>query len=231
MISKITSNLIFVIVRFLNLTYRYRYHQNEGIINLENKNMILGIWHQNLLAGILAQMGKTHIVIISKSKDADPVAHVCKKFGHIVVRGSSKNTNINKGGKQAKDEMIEFLKKGFPGAITVDGPKGPAFKAKPGIVDMAIKANANIVPYAIGLSSFWQFKSWDQFRLPKPFSKILISYGNPIDISDGDKSFGIYQMLIETSLNNQTAIANLEIFNWEQYSKINWFNKSNTERI
>jgi lysophospholipid acyltransferase (LPLAT)-like uncharacterized protein len=223
-INKLISTLIFILVRLLNSTYRYRYDRNEVMLNLKNKKIILAIWHQNLLAGILAQTGKPHIVIISKSKDADPVARLCKKLGHILVRGSSKKLGVNKGGKLAKDEMIEFLKKGFPGAITVDGPKGPAFKVKPGIIDMAKKANALIIPYAIGLSSFWQFKSWDQFRLPKPFSKILISYGDPIDVSNENKTFSDFQVLVESKLKSQAEIVNSKILSWNKFSKFNWFN-------
>ncbi|MBC7538522.1 MAG: lysophospholipid acyltransferase family protein [Bacteriovorax sp.] len=222
-INNVISTLIFAFVRLLNLTYRYRYDRNEVMLNLKNKKIILAIWHQNLLAGILAQTGNPHIVIISKSKDADPVARVCKKLGHIMVRGSSRKLGANKGGKLAKDEMIEFLKKGFPGAITVDGPKGPAFKVKPGIIDMAKKANALIIPYAIGLSSFWQFKSWDQFRLPKPFSKILISYGDPIDVCNENITFADFQVLVELKLKLQAEIVNREIFCWKKFSKLNWF--------
>lgn len=223
LIQKIISYLIYVATYLLHLTYRYRYHQNEVIANLRDKNFILAIWHQNLLAGILAQTGKPHIVIISKSKDANPVAFVCQKLGHFIVRGSSKKGDLNKGGRLAKDEMIEYLKKGFPGAITVDGPKGPAFVVKPGIIDMAKKANALIVPYAISFSSFWEFNSWDRFRLPKPFSKILISYGNPVDLFDENKSFSDCQVLVEDSLKNQTKIVNDNILNWKKFSKFNWF--------
>jgi lysophospholipid acyltransferase (LPLAT)-like uncharacterized protein len=181
----------------------------------------LAIWHQNLLPGILAQTGNPHIVIISKSRDADPVAYACKKLGHMIVRGSSKRGDVDKGGKLAKEKMIDFLKKGLPGAVTVDGPKGPAFEVKPGIIDMAKKANVPIIPYAIGLSSFWEFKSWDKFRLPKPFSKILISYANAIEVHDENLTFINYQTLIEEALRLQSEIANSKIPSWNLYSKIN----------
>lgn len=178
------SLLLYAISRLLHSSYRYRFSGNLILQNLKknNQNFIFSIYHQNLLAGILAQTGYAHIVIVSQSKDAEGVAYACKKLGHKVVRGSSKKGNNNKNGKVAKDEMIERLKEGYPGAVTVDGPKGPAFKAKPGIIDMAIKSGSVIVPYIVQPESFWEFKSWDKFRLAKPFSKIFISYGEPISI-------------------------------------------------
>ena len=169
----------------------------------------------------MAQTGKSHIVIISKSKDAAPVAFVCKKLGHITARGSSRRNGVEKGGKEALEEMVEYLKQGFAGAITVDGPKGPAFKVKPGIISIAQKANTTIVPYVIELSSYWQFKSWDKFRLPKPFSKVLISYGAPIDVSDKSIDFSEYQRLIEESLNTQSEIAQKRMVEWRQIPKLN----------
>ena len=208
----------------MNSTFRYHFDQNEMIQKLGNRNYVFAIWHQSLFAGILAQTGKPHIVIISKSKDAEPVAFLCKKLGHISVRGSSKKAGApDKGGKLAKDEMIEYLKNGYPGAITVDGPKGPAFMVKAGIIDMAQKANVAIVPYTLASSSYFEFKSWDRFRIPKPFAKILVSYGEPIDLSNESISFEDYRLQVENSLLKETKLVSEKILNWEDYSDKNWF--------
>jgi lysophospholipid acyltransferase (LPLAT)-like uncharacterized protein len=210
-------------LRFLKLTYRFRYEGNERLRALAGQNFILAIWHQNLLAGILAQTGKKHIVIISKSKDGDPVAYACARLGHEIVRGSSRKGEVNKGGHEAKEGMIEQLRLGFPGAITVDGPKGPAFKVKPGIINMARSAHTMIVPYTLSFSAYWQFKSWDSFRLPKPFSKILISYGAPLNVLDVGEDFNDQLLKLETALLEQTKKVDGEMINWESHSKKNWF--------
>ena len=150
--TRILSILIYGVVRLCNLTYRFRY---VGLENLEKAKSLsgsggylLGIWHQNLFSGILAQTGQRFVVIVSRSKDAEPVAYTCRKFGHTVVRGSSRKGNVDKGGKAAAQEMIEVLKSGLPGSVTVDGPKGPAKKVKGGIIDMARKSNTSLVAYA-----------------------------------------------------------------------------------
>ena len=184
--------LIYYFVRLLNSTYRYKF---VGLDNIEAaKSMsatgsyILAIWHQNLLQGILAQTGSQHVVIVSKSKDAEPVSFTCKKLGHFVARGSSRNkAGVDKGGKAAMDEMQEALKKGIPGALTVDGPKGPARFVKPGICSLALKTKIPIVPYMPIARKAWSFNSWDNFRLPLPFSIIDVYYGEPIGISEASE--------------------------------------------
>lgn len=79
-------------------------------------------------------------------------------------------------------EMIRLLKE-TPAAITVDGPVGPIFSVKPGVFKIAKESGKPIIPYLVYPSSFWTFsKSWDKFRFPRPFSKLLIVYGDPIFI-------------------------------------------------
>ena len=221
----LTSAFIFVITRLLHMSYRYRYENNGVLQTLKNnhQNFIFAIWHQNLFAGILAQTGLQHIVIVSKSNDAEPVAFTCKHLGHLVVIGSSRKGLVDKNGKEAKEEMIECLKDGHPGAVTVDGPKGPVFKVKPGIIDMAKKSKALLVPYVVCPQSYWQFKSWDSFRLPKPFSKILVSYGEPIKVNEDNESYEEDQTKLENALNTQTIQTQKNLTSWKSYSFHNWW--------
>lgn len=222
---KLLSVLIYGVVRFFHITYRYRYVGCEHLRVLadQKQNFILGIWHRYLFGGILAQSGLPHIVIVSKSKDAAPVAYVCKKFGHFVVRGSSKKGVVDKGGALAKAEMIHFLKEGRPGAVTVDGPKGPAFKVKPGIIDMARLSSSVIVPYTVVSNSYWQFKSWDQFQLPKPFAQCIVAYGKPLTVATDVVDFSAYQIELEESLNALTVSANAALLKWNEARPHNWF--------
>ena len=228
MIVKFLFILIYGLTRLLQLTYRFRYDNNAAIQSLGSRNFILAIWHQSLFAGLLAQRGKKHVVIVSKSTDAQPVAFVAHQMGHVVTRGSSRKGAVDKGGKIAKEEMILELKKGIPGAVTVDGPKGPAFEVKPGIIDMAVKADVLIVPYVLAFSSYWEFKSWDRFRLPKPFSKILISYGSPLDVSDSSVD---QRLIVETALKNQAVIAENAMSKWNQYPRDNWWQSSGLRNL
>jgi lysophospholipid acyltransferase (LPLAT)-like uncharacterized protein len=108
------------------------------------------------------------------------VAVTCEKFGHHPARGSS-----TRGGKKAMIEIVKNMKKGFPGALTVDGPKGPAHMVKPGIIEIARLCRCAILPLSPYAEKNWVFKkSWDQFRIPKPFTKIIVVIGEPIFIGE-----------------------------------------------
>lgn len=174
--------LVYGLIRLLHWTYRFEFRgaaSVEQARRLGRGSYVFAIWHRDLFAGILAQTGTPHTVIISRSRDGDPVAFLCGRLGHVAVRGSSKKRGVDKGGKEAKDEMIERLKAGSPGAITVDGPSGPVHVVKPGVIEMARRAEVPIVPYVPVPARCWTFSSWDRFRLPKPFSKIYVYYGAP----------------------------------------------------
>lgn len=202
----LTSSLTwlgYALVRLLASTCRFRF---AGVAPVPApagcEGYILAIWHQNLFAGILAQTGRRHVVIISRSRDGDAVSFLCRRLGHTVARGSSKKGSVDKGGKQAKDEMIEVLRSGIPGAVTVDGPRGPVHEVKPGIIEMARLSGLPIVAYAALPARYWSFPSWDAFRLPKPFTRIDIHYGTPLHIP-GDtafEGFAEYQQRIAAEL-------------------------------
>lgn len=127
---------------------------------------------------------------------------LCELLGHHVARGSSCKDHRDKGGKDAKDEMILMLRAGLPGALTVDGPRGPAQRVKPGIIEMARVTGLPIVPYLPMPSRYWSFSSWDEFRLPKPFSRIDVHYGAPIHVPEdtGFDGFAHYQSLVADAL-------------------------------
>lgn len=197
--------LFFAVVYLFWRTYRFRSDGRAGVSAPKDgsKGYLLAVWHQNLFAGILAQTGRQHVVMVSRSRDGDFVSALCRHLGHYVARGSSRKGQIDKGGQQAKDEMITVLQSGVPGALTVDGPRGPAFEVKPGIIEMARVTGMPIVPYAPLPKRYWSFRSWDRFRLPKPFSCIDVHYGQPVHVPSDTAfdEFGRYQKQVADSLN------------------------------
>jgi lysophospholipid acyltransferase (LPLAT)-like uncharacterized protein len=180
LIYRILGYLTSVIVKLLSLTYQFkevvgdfsslRKHSPKG-------SYIVALWHQDLFPSIL--FGKDfspHSTIASASKDGELITTAIKRLGYVPVRGSSK-----KGGTKAKSELVELLEKGLPSSLTIDGPKGPIFEIKSGIVEMAQTASVPIIPFiALGRNNWILEKSWDKMRIPKPFTKIFVYTGNPI---------------------------------------------------
>lgn len=188
--------LLYIFARLITLTYRYRFHGLKNRRDAENstktKKFIFAFWHQNILTALTSHPYDRALAIVSPSKDGEYVAIACQKFGHDTIRGSS-----DKSALKTLLEMIRVLKKGeHYGAISIDGPKGPLYEIKRGIIDVAKKTKLPILPLAIYPEHFFSFKSWDQFRLPLPFTKVHIIYGEPLFI-DGDLPIEKYESMTQ----------------------------------
>ncbi len=166
-------------VRFFHYSYRYRIigveHFKDARMKSPFKTCIVALWHQNMFPMLTWCINTRFTTIISKSKDGDFMAYTAETFGHVPARGSS-----SRGGKEALLEVIKEMKKGLPATMAIDGPRGPIYKVKPGTIEMARQTESAIIPWTCSSSSYWQFNSWDKMKLPKPFSKIVIIFGEPI---------------------------------------------------
>lgn len=177
----------FAVVTALSASWRFRCPQGSRQVRCGPGSYLLAIWHQNLLAGILAQSGRPHCVMVSRSRDGEWVSDLCTRLGHRVLRGSSRRNGVERGGREAKDDMVTALRSGLPGALTVDGPKGPAHQVKPGIVDIAGRSGRCVVPYLPLPRRYWSLRSWDAMRIPMPFTRIDVHYGAALSIpADAD---------------------------------------------
>ena len=95
-----------------------------------------------------------------------------RRFGIGSVRGSS-----SRRGSTALREMAAILAAGGDMAITPDGPRGPKYRLNPGVVKLAQITGAPIVPLHIAYSRYWEIRSWDAFRIPKPFARVTTTFG------------------------------------------------------
>ncbi len=147
-----------------------------------DKKYIYGLWHGKLLYNclMLRNISKNIAVLVSSSKDGEIIATALRKLGYGLVRGSS-----NKDSVRSLVFMIKTLREGRSGGFTVDGPKGPIYEVKQGIIYCAQKTATPIVPCGVYCSSKWILtKAWDKFEVPKPFSKITYILGEPMFIPE-----------------------------------------------
>ena len=144
-------------------------------------NYIAALWHNRLLLISLVLKKflpqRSGAGLISASRDGDLIADVTRRFGFDVVRGSSSRMGAN-----ALRELEDVLASGRHVLITPDGPRGPAYQLGPGIIFLAQKTGVPIVPVNMEYSSCWRVKSWDRFIIPKPFSKVRVILGQPLQI-------------------------------------------------
>lgn len=152
------------------------------------KQAIFALWHAHQFALYDIKTPDKVNVMISRSRDGEFIAKATEMMGFKTVRGSKGK----EGSVQATLTMLERLKKGESGAITVDGPRGPKHIVKDGIIKIAKKSGVPIIPlvwYSPDFT-FIKFNSWDEFRVPVSFCRISIGYGEPIFVDENaDKEY------------------------------------------
>jgi lysophospholipid acyltransferase (LPLAT)-like uncharacterized protein len=160
-------------------TLRYEIDDRADVLGKPvRENYIAALWHNRLL--LISYALKKFLPqrpgagLISASRDGDLIADATQRFGFDVVRGSS-----SRMGASALLELTNVLASGRDILITPDGPRGPAYELGPGIVFLAQKSGAAVVPVNFEFSSCWRVKSWDRFILPRPFSKVRFIIGPP----------------------------------------------------
>ena len=119
------------------------------------------------------------MIMISQSQDGEFLARFAEKCGMIPVRGSS-----TRGGQRALLQMIRHLKQGNKMCTTVlDGPQGPPYVAKKGLLLLAQKSGVPLLPGVWSARRAITFeKSWDKTMIPWPFSRVVVAYGPPLYI-------------------------------------------------
>jgi lysophospholipid acyltransferase (LPLAT)-like uncharacterized protein len=140
------------------------------------------------------------LVMFSRSKDGEYLARFAQKCGVIPLRGSSK-----RGGEKALIQMIRYLKEGSRICSTVlDGPQGPRFKAKKGLLLLAKKTGVPLLPFMWSARNPMTLeKTWDKTMFPRPFSKVLVTYGPPLNIpvDCNDLEMEVFRQELENRLN------------------------------
>ncbi len=193
--------LIAAVQRIYGITLRRRDYGRDLPDSLikEKKPFIYAIWHTNVFFSPYFHRNQGVHVLISASRDGELIHRIVRCFNNFSVRGSS-----SRGGIGALKAVITVLRKGNPVAITPDGPKGPAFKVQDGVLFAAARTGAPVIPFHYEADRQWIFeKAWDKHRIPKPFSRVVCSYGDPVYITedlDTPEGTDAARMRLETAL-------------------------------
>ncbi len=139
--------------------------------------LIYAMWHDRLLLLPYLYGLRGARVLTSRSRDGEIVARWIRRFGLDPVRGSS-----SRGGGEALRALARALRSGREVVVVPDGPRGPREVLKPGVIRLARLSGAPIVPLAVGASREWRLPSWDEFRIPQPFARCVVRFGEPIHV-------------------------------------------------
>ena len=173
----------FRLYRLWARTLRLQVEDPHDVVGfVRNQPVIFAIWHNRLL--MLPRVfdpcfpTRQSFGLISASRDGDLIATFIERSGYGTIRGSS-----SRKGMLALRQLVDTLAAGSNVLLTPDGPRGPVYQASQGVIFLAQKSGAPIVPIHMEYTSCWRLKSWDRFVVPRPFAKLRAIFGSPVRIA------------------------------------------------
>ena len=174
------------IIRLLGPTLRVAVSYEDGAQKtLDERPLIASFWHSCMIPAtyIFRDMGIR--VMSSFSYDGEYMGRIIRKFGFVAVKGSSSRNPV-----RALLGLRRALEAGWTVAFTLDGPRGPRHKVKPGPVALGRSSGLALTTFHAAVEKGWTLHSWDRMVIPRPFSRVLVRVGKlipvPTDASDED---------------------------------------------
>lgn len=182
--SALCGRLIGGLMKVLGATLRLTVRDEAGLADKPSPlpPCVYALWHSRFLIvpfswRRICKNSRRVTILTSASKDGDMVARAMAAFGFHSARGSS-----SRRGVAALVALKNALQSGSDVCITPDGPKGPRYRMQPGVLALARSTGAPVVPVHILFHSAWRLKTWDRFVIPKPFSKVEVTFAKSLDI-------------------------------------------------
>ncbi len=173
------------LIRLLTATYRFEAVAGEHYIEPYlggDKVCAPCYWHQqHVLCATQVRRwvgrGFKACFLVSGSVDGEVPERIARAWGAEVVRGSA-----NQSGALALRDMHGMIKRGYSIVTPADGPRGPKYELKAGTVLMARISAVPIIPVASAADRAWYLDRWDNFMIPKPFARVAVAVGEPIEV-------------------------------------------------
>lgn len=177
-------------------------------------NYILAFWHGHMLPLLFHFWRAGFYCFISPHRDGEYIARAVDGLDQHTVRTSLRDRRL-----KSLVRALRLARRGERFAVTVDGPLGPAFEVKPGIVQLSAKTNLPVVP-AAGLSSrTFVAPSWDRFCLPLPLGTVRVTLGEPVRFSE-DRNLDDQRRALEETLRDLTRRTTDNLPGTREYRRI-----------
>jgi hypothetical protein len=174
------------LIRLIGCTLRVSVSFEEGgQTTLDQRPLVVSFWHSCMIPATYVCRDMGVRVMSSFSYDGEYMGRIIKKFGYVPVKGSSSRNPV-----RALLGLRRALEDGWTVAFTLDGPRGPRHKVKPGPVGLGRSSGLPLSSFHTGVDKAWVLNSWDRMMIPKPFSRVLVRFGKlipvPRDATDED---------------------------------------------
>ena len=198
LLFNIVAVIIFIYLKFSYFTSKWIFITPKDFDeqNLNNESgLFFALWHNRLAYSMYIFRNYKNIFgLTSPHSDGKIIGKLVLMMNYKIIEGST-----NKNSNSAVKEIIKQITNGAKIVITPDGPRGPVYKNGSVITKIANKYKKKVIPVSCHASRYFEVKSWDKMMLPKPFSKIIVVIGEPLELSGNDK---YDRLLLEKKLNN-----------------------------
>jgi lysophospholipid acyltransferase (LPLAT)-like uncharacterized protein len=171
-VSRVVSALVWV----AGLTWRFEVIAEEGVTPVlfgeKPGPEIYCFWHQCVLPCTVYFRRSRAVILISRSFDGELITRILRRFGFDAVRGSS-----SRGAREGMLGLKHVIETGRTAIFTADGPLGPIYRTKMGPIKLAKMTGAPIGAFHLEPEHAWTIRSWDRFLVPRPFTRIVVSWG------------------------------------------------------
>ena len=185
-------------IRLIGPTLRVSISHEEGAQpTVGQRPLILSFWHACIIPATYLFRGVGIRVMSSNSYDGEYMGRIIHKFGFVAVKGSSSRNAV-----RALLGLRRALQEGCAVAFSIDGPRGPRHKVKPGPVALARSSAVPLSTFHIAVENAWVLNTWDRLIIPKPFSRVLMRFGKliPVPANATDEDIERYQQELQASL-------------------------------
>jgi lysophospholipid acyltransferase (LPLAT)-like uncharacterized protein len=173
--------MVWALLWVVGLTWRFEEIAEEGVTPIVNGRgagpRIYCFWHQCVLPCAFYFRPSHAVILISRSFDGELITRILLMFGFGAVRGSS-----SRGAREGLLGLKGVIESGNAAIFTADGPRGPIYQTKMGPIKLAQMTGAPIGAFHLQPEHAWTIRSWDRFLVPKPFTRILVSWAQWTDV-------------------------------------------------
>lgn len=145
-------------------------------------------WHgmTMMLAGFVLQAYDPGGLLIMMPDDwrGETLAHWAQRLGAIPFPLNLHGDSSMASARQLA-RMVRRIRQGQDAYVTPDGPDGPAYQVKPGVVYLAQKTGAVLLPAGAYTRTGHRLNRWDRYVVPRPFSRIAVVIGEPLLVPPG----------------------------------------------
>ena len=161
-------------VRVVGREWAEAFHAQKG------RPLILAFWHGRLSMMPFSWPGRPVTVLVSRHADGEVISRILRRFGIRSVRGST-----FRGAHAGLRAMLRAYREGSHLGIAPDGPRGPREQVQLGVIELARRTGAPVVPIGFGASAGWYLPTWDRFFLPRPFARGIFVFGDALVVPSG----------------------------------------------